>query len=224
MKSNGIESTIESKYHVVDISLYDKQNEEIHDPKCLEKESGACGKLIKSVPEEVVVTIADFSENYRCVHQDEIQSAYYNYNQETVFPMKEHYRSPDCKDSVVQVSAVLIFPDLTHDATAVEQFSKRMVEHIQGHVHVSKEVQFSDGSACQDKSKVPFLHVSDTNKHTMEKAIQNAQQLFDSRKENLTMHEGFKCVHKKRVFFYQRRLRNSEGTLCQRSRVRSCKN
>jgi len=199
-------------------------------------------EISKSVPENVVVTIADFAENYRCMNQDEIQSAYYNYNQATVFPMIAYYRCQDCKDSVVQESAVFISPDLTHDALAAEQFSKTMAENIQGHVHVSKEVQFSDGSASQFKSKIPFLHVSETNTHVMERAyfgsrhgkspcdalgglikkkaelyvksrkgtIQNAHQLFNYCKENLTMNDGSKCEHKKRVFFYHESIKREQ--------------
>ena len=42
--------------------------------------------LISNVPKDCVVTL-----NYRIVNQDEIQSAYYNYQQATVFPCLAHY-------------------------------------------------------------------------------------------------------------------------------------
>ena len=45
-----------------------------------------------------------------------------------------------------------------------------MTDHIKRHVPGCKEVQFSDGSASQFKSKLPFLHVSETNTHGMERA------------------------------------------------------
>ena len=74
----------------------------------------------------------------------------------------------------MQESAVFISPDLTHDAQAVDQFSKTMVKHVQEHVPVSKEIQFSDGSASQFKSKIPFLHVSET-RHTVWKEPTSVQ-------------------------------------------------
>ncbi|XP_053391572.1 uncharacterized protein LOC123539851 [Mercenaria mercenaria] len=126
--------------------------------------------ISKNVPENVVVTIADFSENYRCVSQDEIQSAYYSYSQVSVFPMIAYYKCPDCED-VVQESAVFISDDLNHDAMAVNLFSKLMFEHISSHVKVEQEIQFSDGCAAQFKSKVPFFHVAETITHKMERAF-----------------------------------------------------
>lgn len=52
--------------------------------KCQYKQYNA---VTKDVQKNMVVTIADFSEKYRCFSQDEIQSAYYSYNQVTVYPM-----------------------------------------------------------------------------------------------------------------------------------------
>ena len=128
-------------------------------------------ELTKSAPENIVVTVADFSESYRYVHQDEIQSTYYNYSQATLFPIIGYYRCPDCKDAIVQESAVFITPDLTHDATAVNQFSEKMFAHIQSHASVTKEIQFSDGAASHLKPKFPFLHVSESKTHSMERAF-----------------------------------------------------
>lgn len=36
--------------------------------------------------------VADFAENYRCTHQDEIQSAYYQYQQVTIHPIVAYYK------------------------------------------------------------------------------------------------------------------------------------
>lgn len=55
-------------------------------------------EITRQVPAQWVVTVADFAENYRCVNQDEIQSAYYNYEQATVFPIIANYNCPNCEN------------------------------------------------------------------------------------------------------------------------------
>ena len=114
-----------------------------------------------------MITIADFSENYRCVNQDEIQSAYYSYQQATLFPLIAYYTCLDCNDAVVQESVVFISPGLVHDAMAVAQYLKKMTEHVQGHVKFVHKVQFTDGCSSQFKSKLPFQHLSETKHITL---------------------------------------------------------
>lgn len=46
-----------------------------------------------------------------------------------------------------------------------------MFEHISSHIKVDKEVQFSDGCSAWFKSKVPFLHLTETSTHKMEIAF-----------------------------------------------------
>ena len=117
-----------------------------------------------------MITIADFSENYRCVKQDEIQSAYYSYQQATLFPLIAYYTCLGCNDAVVQESVVFISPDLVHDAMAVAQYLKKMTEHVQGHVKFVHEVQFTDGCYSQFQSKLPFQHLSETKTHNFERS------------------------------------------------------
>ncbi|WAR17871.1 LOW QUALITY PROTEIN: hypothetical protein MAR_032465 [Mya arenaria] len=126
--------------------------------------------LVKNVPKDWMVSVADFAENYRCINQDEIQSAYYNYQQSTVFPLIAHYRCPDCDNEIVKESAVFITPDTKHDAEAATQFTRTMDSHIKERINFSHEVQFSDGCAAQFKSKKPFQHLSE-EKHTMERCF-----------------------------------------------------
>ena len=180
LKSHGISSVIESKFHAVDLSLCVKGSSEFHKRECIERHCEDCGikklqaflaprgamdsddiytwkrwqlgmvkitcgketkrqilvehtgtltvlidefvsaidflvnhlfvarwqykqfnELTKFVSENIVVTVADFSESYRCVLQDEIQSTYYNYSQATSFPIIGCYRCRGCKDAIV---------------------------------------------------------------------------------------------------------------------------
>ena len=59
--------------------------------------------LISNIPQDNVALLMDFAENYRCINQDEIQAAYYQYQQATVFP---HSRCDKCKNGIVTESAV----------------------------------------------------------------------------------------------------------------------
>ncbi|XP_060597247.1 uncharacterized protein LOC132751142 [Ruditapes philippinarum] len=104
--------------------------------------------------------VADFAENYRCCHQDEIQSAYYQYQQVTIHPIVAYYRCDKCEDIVCE-SAVFISGDLVHDAYADEQFTRSYEEYLkETGMEIEKEVLFSDGCASQYKSKLPFYFLS----------------------------------------------------------------
>ncbi|XP_033727671.1 uncharacterized protein LOC117317004 [Pecten maximus] len=129
-------------------------------------------EITKNVPKNWVVTIADFSENYRCIAQDEIQSAYYNYNQATLHPMLAFYNCKDCDNAIVQESAVFISADHLHDANAVKQFTKQFDDHLRNNrgINFDHEVQFSDGCSAQYKSKLPFQHISETTIHKFERS------------------------------------------------------
>jgi len=43
-------------------------------------------QISENVQTDMLVSVADFSENYRAIMQDEPQSAHYSYNQVTVHP------------------------------------------------------------------------------------------------------------------------------------------
>ena len=110
-------------------------------------------KLLKqTLPYDWLLTVSDYSENYRCCHQDEIASAYYQYQQAIVHPTVAYYRCPDpnCSETVME-ACVFISDDLTKDAWAVECYNKQVRTHIEEQgVLVNHEVRFSDGCCwCQ---------------------------------------------------------------------------
>jgi hypothetical protein len=127
-------------------------------------------KLSQNVPTNWLVTIGDFSENYRCAHQDEISSAYYQYQQATLYPVVAYYQCPDCSEAMVQEAAVAISPDLGHDAFAVRQFNKTLGDHLKSwDITFDHEVQFSDGCTSQFKSKQSFKDLSEMVDPTFER-------------------------------------------------------
>lgn len=120
-------------------------------------------QLKKQVPRNWLVMVADFAENYRCIHQDEIQSAYYQYQQVTIHPIVGYYRCDKC-EGVVSESAVFISGDLDHDAHAhaVEHFTRKYEEYLKEKgMDIEKELLFSDGCSKQYKSKLPFYFMSE---------------------------------------------------------------
>ncbi|XP_064649611.1 uncharacterized protein LOC135501423 [Lineus longissimus] len=118
-------------------------------------------KISKNPPEGFCVLVADYSENYRCDMQDEVQSAHWSYQQASIFPVVAYYRcpEPDCKE-VVQESLVFVSNDLNHDASAVHNFLTKANQHLSAKTMIHHEVQFSDGCSAQFKSREPFADLS----------------------------------------------------------------
>lgn len=110
----------------------------------------------KTVKPGQLMTVMDFAENYRCVNQDEVQAAYWNYKQATVHPMVNYYKCDTCGE-VVTATVVAISDDLTHDSHAVEIFIRENIKHLRSSVtNLQELVQWSDGCGVQYKSKQPF--------------------------------------------------------------------
>ena len=110
----------------------------------------------KTVKPGQLITVMDFAENYRCVNQDEVQSAYWNYKQATVHPMVNYYMCDTC-GKIVTATVVAISDDLTHDSHAVEIFIRENINHLRSSVtNLQELVQWSDGCGVQYKSKQPF--------------------------------------------------------------------
>jgi hypothetical protein len=115
--------------------------------------------LKENLPVHTLLTVADFSENYRCSYQDEISAAYYMYSQVTLHPIQCYYRSGmDDEDELVEEAVVYLSDDLVHDHAAVTAFNEHLYKHIEKtrHVSIEKHVQFSDGCAAQYKGKQTF--------------------------------------------------------------------
>ena len=107
-------------------------------------------------PPDAVVSVMDFAENYRCLLQDEIQSAHWSYAQVTIHPVVNYYRCHDCSKVVTDVVAI-ISDDNKHDTSAVQAFYKKTHEHLSSKGYVfSRSVQWTDGCGAQYKCKDAF--------------------------------------------------------------------
>ena len=112
--------------------------------------------LHKNLPYDWVVSVQDFAENYRHSSQDEVSSAFFAYEQTSLFTNVSVYKCPTCEERVEE-SIVFITEDTQHDAHAVRKACLTLKGHLKRKgVKITKHVIFSDGCAAQFKSKRPF--------------------------------------------------------------------
>ncbi|GFN75253.1 vertnin [Plakobranchus ocellatus] len=124
------------------------------------------------------LAVLDFSENFTCRPQDEVQSAYYGYTQITVHPSVTYYAYPvpECSEIVIEY-LVFLSDDLHHDAAMAQTVLDKTVQHLKLRVPDLEQLAvFSDGCAAQYKSKLPFFYLSD-----MRSPVEIVRAYFGSR-------------------------------------------
>ncbi|CAC5356074.1 unnamed protein product [Mytilus coruscus] len=115
--------------------------------------------LKQKIPENVMVCIMDFAENFSTRYQDECQSAHWCYDQITIHPIVCYYS--DALGKTVTHEVVYISNDLTHDANFVDHCFKNCVNFLRTkNLSLKQCIQFTDGCSSQYKSKVPFFDIS----------------------------------------------------------------
>ncbi|KAL5508956.1 hypothetical protein EMCRGX_G004228, partial [Ephydatia muelleri] len=109
-------------------------------------------------PGEYLV-IADFSENYSFVVQDEVQSFHWNNLQATVHPFLCYYREINGK--LNNICFTVISENKDHDSIAVHLFQKKVIEFLTGHFGAKPKriVYMSDGCAGQYKNCYNFTNL-----------------------------------------------------------------
>lgn len=100
-----------------------------------------------NIPGNEAIVQIDFSENYTCRHQDEVQAAHWDQEQVTIFPVVVWTKN-GC------TSHAIISDDLRHDKQSVTVFLDRILQDIcKHHLEVDTVNIFSDGPASQFKNK-----------------------------------------------------------------------
>ena len=101
--------------------------------------------------------IADFSENYSFVVQDEIQSFHWNNRSATVHPFVCYFKE---QGELHHLSFVIISESTQHDVIAVHLFQKKLIKFLKGEgKRLQKMIYFSDGCAAQYKNCKNFLNL-----------------------------------------------------------------
>eukprot|EP00731_Ephydatia_muelleri_P026535 Em0018g635a len=110
-------------------------------------------------PEEFLV-VADFSENFSFVVQDEIQSFHWNNNSATIHPFVCYYRD---NGELRSVCYIVISSCIQHDVNAVHLFQRKLVNFLTQEScggQLPKKIWYmSDGCAAQYKNCKNFLNL-----------------------------------------------------------------
>ena len=124
-------------------------------------------QLRDNIPEGSAVVTIDFAENYLCVHQNEIQSAHWNYKQVSVHPCVLQYKQDQ---KAITEYKVFLSDDLNHDAAFAKHAMQKGITHLR-QKGISKFFIFSDGCSAQYKSKLPFVHLTELAKNNPDMTI-----------------------------------------------------
>jgi len=115
---------------------------------------------LKNLKKDEAVIQVDFSENYSCQFQDEIQAAHWNQDQITLFPVAVW--TIDCNGEKICDSHVIVSDDLGHNKQSVAVFMSIVIDKFVKEIHddVKSVFVFSDGPSSQFKNRyiVNFLH------------------------------------------------------------------
>ena len=118
-----------------------------------------CKKQIQ--PDEMMM-VMDYSENYSCRFQHEVESAFFEPTQVTIHPMMLYYRKK-IQDQLITVKHAVIgvSNDSRHDSHGVKVFEEKALNIALKEVPSLKAVhQWTDGAASQYKGKTSFAEIS----------------------------------------------------------------
>ena len=120
-------------------------------------------ELKNNLKEGTVVMTMDFSENYRCENQREIQSAHFGYSQLTLHPIMVNYICPtESCNTVCTLFIDILSDDLTHDHFSVDTFSDAAIKYLENDqkLKIEKIIECTDGCTSQYKCCSSFLNLS----------------------------------------------------------------
>ena len=116
----------------------------------IKREQSNCFQMkLLSIPSGSAVIQVDFSENYTLQQQGEIQSAYWNQNQLTIFTICVWMHNE-------QKSMVFVSDDLDHEKTSVLVFIHKVLSELTTKYAIRKVDIFSDGPSSQFKNQYVF--------------------------------------------------------------------
>lgn len=105
------------------------------------------------------LVVADFSENYSFVVQDEIQSFHWNNSSATIHPFVCYYMD---KGQLANLCYIVISESLQHDTIAVHLFQRKLVEFLTQECRGKKPqkiMYMSDGCAAHYKNCKNFSNL-----------------------------------------------------------------
>lgn len=119
--------------------------------------------LLENLPPGHVCCIHDYSENYTCQHQDQIQSLYYGQTQASIHVTVLHRHalkeidseeSSDEDPKLVTEHLFTISPDLRHDHHSVQACRQNVASYLQSiNYNTQMMHEWTDGCSAQYKSR-----------------------------------------------------------------------
>lgn len=119
--------------------------------------------LLDNLPKDHVCCVHDYSENYSCQHQDQLQTLYFSKTQASIHVTILHrhaildidgVESTDEEPNVVTEHLFVISPDLKHNHHSVHEVRSLVAGHLQSINHPVKVLhEFTDGCSAQYKSR-----------------------------------------------------------------------
>ena len=107
-----------------------------------------------------VILVHEFSQNYLCKHQNEVQGLHWRHQQVTLMPTVAHFKCSKCHKPATH-EIVHISDDLKHDAHLVTVFTQKCIQVLKSNnVNICKIVKFTDQAPSQYKNKTVFNHLA----------------------------------------------------------------
>lgn len=109
-------------------------------------------KVTQNPPKGTVTMVLDFTENYTCLAQDQVQAGHWHHDQATLHPIVTSYLCTKCSSPhKIMHSLVYVSDDMDHDYHAVHKFHTEAVQFLKMELDVTHIIRFSDGCASQYK-------------------------------------------------------------------------
>ena len=138
-----------------------------------------------NIPDNSIVQIFDFAQNFRNIYQDEVQSAYWDGTQTAIHAIINYFRCPvwSCSHNVTLIMAQ-ITDDLKHDSFVVCACHDLAFGYL-AELKLSMDliIQFCDNCSSQYKSRRPFAE--------MARCPLNLIRIFLGEKHGKSQRDGF---------------------------------
>ena len=119
--------------------------------------------LRDNLPKGVLLCSHDFSMNFSCYRQNQVQSAFYENSMSTIHGSVAHFRceTPGCQ-KVVRMEIIHLSKILLHNASAFNQFNIKTVNIAEAEAETNFKlvVNITDQAPSQYKNKNSFLYTS----------------------------------------------------------------
>ena len=117
---------------------------------------------IERVQSDEAIILMDYSENYRCVYQNEVQSGFFDQRQVTIHPAMAYYKEGEIP---VRHAIIAISDDTHHDAHLTKVIEDRilnLISHQPGMENLSSVIEWTDGCSAQYKCKTSVSDIANS--------------------------------------------------------------